>query len=91
MSAFAAQAIALNDVLSMIVRRGFVHAPVVDGQSRPLCIVNAREALQALLAEEQYEESLLRNYAWKSIIGESFGFLRQGDRYCCASKASLRN
>jgi len=52
----------LTDVLSMMANRGFVHVPVVDGQSRPLGIVNARDALQALLADEQYEESLLRDY-----------------------------
>ena len=52
----------LTDVLSMMANRGFVHVPVVNGQSRPLGVVNARDALQALLADEQYEESLLRDY-----------------------------
>jgi CBS domain-containing protein len=52
----------LPDVLSMMERRGFVHIPVVDENSKPLGVVNARDALRALLAEEKYEESLLRDY-----------------------------
>ena len=52
----------LPDVLSMMGQRGFVHVPVVDEESRPLGVVNARDALRALLAEEEYEESLLRDY-----------------------------
>ena len=52
----------LPDVLSMMGKRGFVHIPVVDEHSKPLGVVNARDALRALLAEEKYEESLLRDY-----------------------------
>lgn len=52
----------LADVLSTMANRGFVHVPVLDDQSRPLGVVNARDALRALLAEEEYEESLLRDY-----------------------------
>ena len=52
----------LPDVLSMMARRGFVHIPVVDEKSKPLGVVNARDALRALFAEEKYEESLLRDY-----------------------------
>jgi CBS domain-containing protein len=52
----------LPDVLSMMARRGFVHIPVVDENSKPLGVVNARDALRALFAEEKYEESLLRDY-----------------------------
>lgn len=52
----------LPDVLSMMAKRGFVHIPVVDDQSKPLGVMNARDALRALLAEEEYEESLLRDY-----------------------------
>jgi CBS domain-containing protein len=52
----------LADVLSSMAAHGFVHVPVLDGQSRPIGVVNARDALRALLAEEQYEESLLRDY-----------------------------
>lgn len=52
----------LPDVLSMMAKRGFVHIPVVDEHSKPLGVVNARDALRALLTEEKYEESLLRDY-----------------------------
>ena len=52
----------LPDVLAMMAERGFVHIPVVDEHSIPLGVVNARDALRALLAEEEYEESLLRDY-----------------------------
>ena len=52
----------LPDVLSMIQARGFVHVPVVDAERKPSGVVNARDALRELLAEEQYEEALLRNY-----------------------------
>jgi CBS domain-containing protein len=52
----------LPDVLSMMATRGFVHVPVVDEYCRPLGVVNARDALRALMAEEKYEASLLRDY-----------------------------
>lgn len=52
----------LPDVLSMMGKRGFVHIPVVDEHCKPLGVVNARDALRALLAEEKYEEALLRDY-----------------------------
>ena len=52
----------LPDVLSMMAKRGFVHFPVVDEHSRPMGVVNARDALRALMAEEKYEASLLRDY-----------------------------
>lgn len=52
----------LPDVLSTMEKRGLVHVPVVDENSRPLGVVNARDALRALFAEEKYEESLLRDY-----------------------------
>ena len=52
----------LPDVLSVMHKRGFVHIPIVDEQFKPLGVVNARDALRELLAEEKYEESLLRDY-----------------------------
>lgn len=52
----------LPDVLSTMEKRGFVHIPVIDENSKPLGVVNARDALRALFAEEKYEESLLRDY-----------------------------
>lgn len=52
----------LPDVLSMMEKRGFVHIPVVDENSKPSGVVNARDALRALMVEEKYEASLLRDY-----------------------------
>lgn len=52
----------LPDLLSMMGRRGFVHIPVIDEKARPWGVVNARDALRVLWAEEKYEEALLRDY-----------------------------
>jgi CBS domain-containing protein len=52
----------LLDVLSMMEKRGLIHVPVIDERSRPSGVVNARDALRALMAEEEYEASLLRDY-----------------------------
>jgi CBS domain-containing protein len=52
----------LPDVLSMMQKCGFVHIPVVDEDSKPLGVVNARDALRALFADEKYQTSLLRDY-----------------------------
>ena len=52
----------LEDVWSRMKARGFVHIPVVDQEGGPLGVVNARDALQALLVEVKDEESLLRDY-----------------------------
>jgi CBS domain-containing protein len=52
----------LPDVLSMMVQRGVVHVPVVDEHSRPVGVINARDALRVLMTEEKYESSLLRDY-----------------------------
>lgn len=42
--------------------KGHAHIPVVDDDNRPLGTLNARDALQALLKETEYEEDLLRDY-----------------------------
>ena len=39
-----------------------VHVPVIDEKSGPSGVVNARDALRVLWAEEKYEEALLRDY-----------------------------
>lgn len=52
----------LLDVLSMMEKSGFVHLPVIDEKSKPSGVVNARDALRALMAEGDYEEALLRDY-----------------------------
>lgn len=52
----------LQEVLSNMRKKGFVHVPVVDQDFRPSGVINARDALQALLGEVKDEESLLRDY-----------------------------
>ena len=58
----------LRDVLSLMKQRGFRHVPVVDGESRPVGVLNVRDALQALLGEVESEELLLRDY----VIGVGY-------------------
>jgi CBS domain-containing protein len=52
----------LADVLLTMQTQGLVHLPVIDGDRKPVGVVNARDALRLLMMEGQYEESLLRNY-----------------------------
>ena len=52
----------LHDVLALMKSRGFVHIPVIDQDSRPSGVVNARDALQALLREDKDEELVLRAF-----------------------------
>lgn len=52
----------LPDVMAMMRQFGFVHIPVVDDAARPVGVVNARDALRAMLGEEKYEAALLRDY-----------------------------
>lgn len=42
--------------------RGLKNLPVVDEHFRPVGVLNARDALQALMQEVENEESLLRDY-----------------------------
>jgi len=42
--------------------RGLKNIPINDQDSRPVGVLNARDALQALLEEVENEESLLRDY-----------------------------
>ncbi len=43
-------------------QRGLKHVPVVDEQFHPLGVLYARDLLQVLLVEVEYEELLLRDY-----------------------------
>lgn len=52
----------LPDVLSLMEKRGFVHIPVVDESSKPVGVVNAGDALRALLAEGKLDMAHLRDY-----------------------------
>jgi CBS domain-containing protein len=52
----------LHDVLSKMKERGFVHVPIVDQESKPIGMINARDALQVLLGDVEYDVSFLRDY-----------------------------
>ncbi len=52
----------LSEVWSKMKEHGLRHIPVVDEQSRPIGIINARDTLQALLTNTAQETELLREY-----------------------------
>lgn len=52
----------LQEVLAIMKERGFVHIPIVDRESRPCGVLNARDAFQVLLGEAEYDIALLRDY-----------------------------
>ena len=52
----------LNDVWSLMKERGLKNIPIADEASRPLGILNARDALELLVEEVEHEERLLRDY-----------------------------
>src|SRR5438128_2264228 len=52
----------LHDVLSKMKERGFVHVPIVDQESKPIGVINARDVLQVLLEDVEYDVSFLRDY-----------------------------
>ena len=52
----------LADVLAVMEQRSLVHAPLLDDKRRPIGVLNARDALRALVQAGEYEETLLREY-----------------------------
>jgi|SRR5579872_754427 len=52
----------LHDVWLIMKERGLKNIPIVDEDSRPIGVLNARDALEALLKDVEYEEVLLREY-----------------------------
>ena len=52
----------LLDVWSVMRERGLQRVPILDEARKPLGIIYAREALQALLSETEDNEELLRDY-----------------------------
>ena len=52
----------LKDVWSVIKEQGLKNLPVVDQNSMPLGVLNAKDVLEAMLDEVEYEEQLLRDY-----------------------------
>jgi len=52
----------LQNIWSIMKERSLLHIPVVDQDLKPLGVINAREALLALLRDAEHDESLLRDY-----------------------------
>src|SRR5665213_2628132 len=52
----------LLDIWSLMRERGLQRVPILDAARRPLGVIYAREALQALLSESENEDELLRDY-----------------------------
>lgn len=52
----------LRDVWSLMKERHLKNIPILDQDSRPIGVLNARDALEAMLGEVEYEEDLLREY-----------------------------
>jgi CBS domain-containing protein len=52
----------LAEVWDKMKQHGLRHIPIIDAQSYPLGILNARDALNALLTDATHETELLRDY-----------------------------
>ena len=52
----------LRDVWQNMKVRGLKNIPIVDHESRPIGVLNARDALEVLREEAEYEELLLGDY-----------------------------
>lgn len=53
---------ALEEVLGVMREHSLVHVPVIDARSRPAGVMEARDALRALMGHASHEISLLRDY-----------------------------
>ena len=52
----------LRDAWSLMKERGLKNIPVVDRDSRAIGVLNARDALEVLMREAEFEEDVLRDY-----------------------------
>ena len=52
----------LHDVWQMMTERSLQNIPVIDGESRPTGVLDIRDALKALLEQEEIQEHMLSNY-----------------------------
>ncbi len=52
----------LHDVWAMMKARRLKNVPILDDDSRPIGVLNARDLLEVLLDEVEHEETLLRDY-----------------------------
>ena len=73
----------LHDVWSIMKERQLKNDPITDDLARPIGILNARDALQALMQEVEQEESLLRDYVMCVGYADPHRFgCRRGHRQC---------
>lgn len=52
----------LHDVWVIMKKRELKNVPITNSESRPIGVLNARDALEGLLGETENEEELLRDY-----------------------------
>jgi CBS domain-containing protein len=52
----------LEKIMAMMKARHLLHIPVLNAKGVPQGVVNAHDALGAILVDEKYEEALLRDY-----------------------------
>ena len=52
----------LQDIWSIMKERSLLHIPIVGQDFKPVGVINARDALLALLGDAEHDESLLRDY-----------------------------
>lgn len=52
----------VEDIWTRMKQTGFMHLPVIDTARRPLGVLAARDVLETLLDEREYEETLLMDY-----------------------------
>jgi arabinose-5-phosphate isomerase len=52
----------VEDIWTRMKQTGFMHLPVIDPAKRPLGVLAARDVLETLLEEREYEETLRMDY-----------------------------
>jgi len=52
----------LRDVWTTMKEHNLLHIPIVDENFKPLGVINARDALLALMEQAEYDSSILRDY-----------------------------
>jgi len=52
----------LSDVWAVMRERSVKNIPVISQDSQPIGVLNARDVLEVLMEEAEYEEALLRDY-----------------------------
>ena len=80
---------ALQEVWSIMKERRLKNVPIVDQDIRPLGVLNARAALEALLANVEHEVSLLRDYVMSAgqpetgtVTGRPTAVARNSAHHC---------